>query len=145
MRHRLSRAVPRLAAPLATLAGAGAAFVYVAAVDPGEPGRYPACPVWTFLGVYCPACGGLRSAHALAHGDLGPALGANAAAVLFFLAFAGFWLHWVVLTARGRPYAPPMRLLARPGSRTAVLWAAAAALAAFTLLRNTPFGSALAP
>lgn len=71
----------RLAAPVLTLAGAVAAFAYVGTVDPNEPGHYPLCPMLRLTGVLCPGCGGLRSAHAFAHGDLAAALGANAVAV----------------------------------------------------------------
>ncbi|WSA95380.1 DUF2752 domain-containing protein [Streptomyces sp. NBC_01795] len=139
MRHRLRHAVPRTAAPLGTLAGVGAAFVYVAAVDPGRPGHYPVCPFLSVTGLYCPACGGLRSAHAVAHGDLAAALGANAAAVLLFAAFAAFWIHWFTRAVRGAGYAFPVRLTAWHG------WAAGALLLAFTVVRNTPLGTALVP
>ena len=132
--------MPRTAAPLGALAGVGAAFAYVAAVDPGRPGHYPVCPFLSVLGLYCPACGGLRSAHAVAHGDLPAALGANAAAVLLFAAFAAFWVHWFATTAlRGGGYTFPVRLTAWHG------WTAGALFLAFTVVRNTPLGSALIP
>lgn len=133
------RALPRrLVAPLGTLAAALAAFAYVGAVDPNEPGHYPVCPLLHLTGLYCPACGGLRSAHAVAHGDLTAALGANALAVAGYAAAAVFWALWLGRAARGRPTAGP-----RPRP---VHWAALAGLLlAFTLVRNLPFGGALAP
>ncbi|MDT3400879.1 DUF2752 domain-containing protein, partial [Streptomyces sp. B1866] len=91
-----------MAAPLAVLTGTGAAFALVAAVDPGEPGHYPVCPLWALTGLYCPTCGGLRSAHAVAHGDLPAALGANALAVAGYAAFAAWWTLWTVRAVRGR-------------------------------------------
>ncbi|MBO8186140.1 DUF2752 domain-containing protein [Streptomyces sp. DW4-2] len=131
--------MPRLAAPLGTLAAAGAAFAYVAAVDPNQPGHYPACPFLTVTGLYCPGCGGLRSAHALAHGDPVAALGANLLAVLLFTGFALGWLHWVTRLARGRAYSFPVRLRAWHWS------AAGALLVVFSVVRNTPLGTGLAP
>ncbi|MGY1435058.1 DUF2752 domain-containing protein [Streptomyces reniochalinae] len=139
MRHRLTGAVPRLAAPLGSLAAVGAAFVYVAAVDPNQPGHYPACPFLAVTGLYCPACGGLRSAHAVAHGDVVTALGANAAAVLLFAVLALGWLYWTIRAAGARSFALPVR------PRVWHAWAAGVLLAAFTVVRNTPLGTALTP
>ena len=68
----------RLAVPAGVLAAVVGAFAYVAVVDPNEPGHYPACPLLQYTGVYCPGCGGLRSAHAFVHGDFAAALRANA-------------------------------------------------------------------
>ncbi|MGM7444346.1 DUF2752 domain-containing protein, partial [Streptomyces tunisiensis] len=127
----------RLAAPAGLLAAVTAAFAYVAAVDPNEPGHYPVCPLLGLTGLYCPGCGGLRSAHAVAHGDLAAALQANAPAVLGYAAFAVLWTVWVIRAARGRP----MRIDPPP----AVLWTAGGLLLAFTVLRNTPFGGWLHP
>ncbi|MEU5475204.1 DUF2752 domain-containing protein [Streptomyces lydicus] len=128
----------RLAPPLGALAATAAAFAYVGAVDPNRPGHYPVCPLLHLTGLYCPACGGLRSAHAVAHGDLTAALGANALAVAGYAACAVFWVLWLGRAARGRPTAGP-----RP--RAVHWWALAALLLAFTVVRNLPFGSGLAP
>jgi hypothetical protein len=130
-------ALRRLWIPAAALAAVGGAFAYVAAVDPNEPGHYPVCPLWRFTGLYCPGCGGLRSAHAFAHGDLATALQDNALAVAAFLALAALWTVWVVRAARGRP----VRLELRP----AALWALGASVLVFTVLRNLPFGAWLHP
>jgi hypothetical protein len=127
----------RAAAPLTALASTGAAFVLVAAVDPHQPGHYPVCPVRSLLGLHCPGCGGLRSAHSLAHGDLAGALGANALAVAGFAVLAAVLLRWLVRALRGRSagFAP----------RPAHAWTAGALAVAFTLVRNVPPGAALAP
>ncbi|MFF2568090.1 DUF2752 domain-containing protein [Streptomyces sp. NPDC058084] len=127
----------RLLAPLGTLAGVAAAFAYVGSVDPNEPGHYPVCPLLRFTGVFCPGCGGLRSAHAVAHGEFGAALGFNAAAVVGYAVFAVVMVLWLVRAFRGLP----MRLAISP----AWWWGIGAVLALFTLVRNLPFGSALAP
>ncbi|MBL1066823.1 DUF2752 domain-containing protein [Streptomyces sp. 7-21] len=130
-----------LAGPLAALGCAAAASGYVAAVDPREPGHYPACPVPALTGLHCPGCGGLRAAHALAHGDLAAALGANALAVALIAAGAVALAGWLLVSLTG-VRAPRVRAGAWP---RVLGWAALAATAAFTVLRNVPPGAALAP
>lgn len=115
----------------------GAAFAYVGSVDPNEPGHYPACPLLQLTGVYCPGCGGLRSAHALAHGDVAGALSANALAVIGFALFAGFMVFWVGRVLRSRPVTVALS--------STHWWVLGAAAAVFTVVRNLPPGSALAP
>ncbi len=106
-------------------------------VDPNEPGHSPVCPLLALPGVYCPGCGGLRSAHALAHGDVAAALGANALAVLGFALFAVFVVFWVVRVLRSRPVTVPLR--------SPHWWALGTAALIFTVVRNLPVGSSLAP
>jgi hypothetical protein len=127
----------RLATPLATLAGVAAAFAYVGTVDPNEPGHYPVCPLLRFTGIYCPGCGGLRSAHAFIHGDLTTALGANAVAVAGYAIFAVVWVMWLTRAVRG----VPLRITLGP----AWWWSLGGVLLIFSVVRNLPFGSALAP
>lgn len=138
-RHRVNPSGPlrRLAAPAGALAAVAAAFAYVAAVDPNEPGHYPVCPLVRYTGLYCPGCGGLRSAHAFIHGDLTAALQDNALAVVGYLGFAVLWTVWVVRAARGRPvrFDPP----------PVYQWALGALLLVFTVVRNLPFGGWLHP
>jgi hypothetical protein len=129
--------VRRLAAPLCAIASVGAAFAYVGAVDPNQPGHYPVCPLLRLTGIYCPGCGGLRSAHAVAHGELGITLGANALAVLAYIAFVVFCAVWLGRAIRGRRY----EIAVRP-----VHWWALGALAlTFVVARNLPFGAVFAP
>ncbi|MGW6566238.1 DUF2752 domain-containing protein [Streptomyces sp. NPDC054975] len=127
----------RLVAPVGALGGVVAAFAYVGAVDPNEPGHYPVCPLLRFTGLYCPGCGGLRSAHAFVHGELGTAFGANALAVVGYGLFAVVMAVWLIRAVRG----VPMRVAISP----AWWWGIGAVLALFTVVRNLPFGSALAP
>ncbi|MFI5961733.1 DUF2752 domain-containing protein [Streptomyces asoensis] len=127
----------RLAVPAGILAAVVAAFAYVGSVDPNEPGHYPVCPLLRLTGLYCPGCGGLRSAHAFVHGDLVTALHDNAPAVAAYLGFAVLWTVWVVRAVRGRP----VRL--EPGAVR--LWALGAFLLVFTVVRNLPFGDRLHP
>ncbi|MEV5883284.1 DUF2752 domain-containing protein [Streptomyces sp. NPDC052020] len=132
-----SRAAVRLALPAAVLAAVAGAFAYVGTVDPNEPGHYPACPLLRLTGLYCPGCGGLRSAHAVVHGDVLTALQANAPAVLGYAGFAVLWTVWVVRAARGRP----PRLDPAPWHA----WTLGALLLVFTVVRNLPFGGWLHP
>ncbi|GAA2961123.1 hypothetical protein GCM10010446_53380 [Streptomyces enissocaesilis] len=127
----------RLAAPAVTLAGVAAAFAYVGAVDPNEPGHYPVCPLLQLTGIYCPGCGGLRSAHAVATGDLAGAFGSNAMAVVGYGVFAVLWAVWVVRATRGLP--------TRITLSAVHWWGIGVVAAVFSVVRNLPFGSALAP
>ncbi|MGW6734466.1 DUF2752 domain-containing protein [Streptomyces sp. NPDC055013] len=127
----------RLAVPAGILAAVVGAFAYVGAVDPNEPGHYPACPLLQLTGIYCPGCGGLRSAHAVAHGDVLAALQDNALAVIGYGLFAVLWTVWVVRAVRGRPF--------RIDLGPVQLWAAGALLLVFTVVRNLPFGGWLHP
>ncbi|RPK66522.1 hypothetical protein EES43_06160 [Streptomyces sp. ADI96-02] len=127
----------RLAAPLGALAAVAGAFAYVGAIDPNEPGHYPVCPLLKITGVFCPGCGGLRSAYAFVHGDLAAAFSSNALAVVGYVLFAAVWVAWTVRAWRGRP----PRIALGPVH----WWGVGALLLAFTVARNLPFGSALAP
>ncbi|MCX4975301.1 DUF2752 domain-containing protein [Streptomyces sp. NBC_00620] len=127
----------RLAVPGGVLAAVVGAFAYVGAVDPNQPGHYPVCPLLRLTGVYCPGCGGLRSAHAFVHGDFAAALTDNALAVVGYLGFAVVWTVWVVRSVRGRP--------ARIELGRVQLWTVGALVLVFTVVRNLPFGGWLHP
>ncbi|MFI8068571.1 DUF2752 domain-containing protein [Streptomyces sp. NPDC086033] len=126
-----------LAVPGGILAAVAGAFAYVGTVDPNQPGHYPVCPLYRITGLYCPGCGGLRSAHAFIHGDFLAALQDNAMAVVGYLGFAVLWTVWVVRAARGRP----LRLALGPVH----LWTLGTLLLVFTVVRNLPFGGLLHP
>ncbi|WP_249416370.1 DUF2752 domain-containing protein [Streptomyces sp. TS71-3] len=136
-RSSAPRASRRLLAPLGALLAVAAAFAYVGAVDPNDPGHYPVCPLRQCTGLWCPGCGGLRSAHALVHGDLTGALTANAAAVAGYGLFAVCWGVWMVRAAQGRAWAPALR--------RGHLWTLGALLTLFTVVRNLPLGGWLHP
>lgn len=127
----------RLAVPVGVLGSVVAAFAYVGTVDPNEPGHYPTCPLLQLTGVFCPGCGGLRSAHAFIHGDFTAALGANALAVVGYGVFAVVWTLWAAHAARGRR----LRIALGP----AQLYGIGVLVAVFTLVRNLPFGAWLHP
>ncbi|MFD9432456.1 DUF2752 domain-containing protein [Streptomyces sp. NPDC060002] len=127
----------RLAVPAGILTAVAGAFAYVGTVDPNEPGHYPVCPLLRITGLYCPGCGGLRSAHAFVHGDFATALHDNALAVVGYPVFAVVWTVWVVRVVRGRP--------ARMEPGPAQLWTLGAFLLVFTVVRNLPYGGWLHP
>lgn len=128
----------RLWAPVATGAVVLGGFALVGLVDPHQPGHYPVCPTLSVLGIYCPLCGGLRAANDLVHGNIAAAAGSNLLLVLALPLFALAWARWLRDRARGS-----RRDLFRMTSRQ--LWVAAVVLAVFMLVRNLPFGAALAP
>lgn len=117
----------------AALAGAG----YVASVDPNVAGHYPTCPFLAITGWYCPGCGGLRAAHALAEGDLVTALARNPLAVVVLGYLVVTWVVWLRRTLTGRP----ARWLAPPW----VLYGVLGAILAFWVLRNLPGWTWLSP
>ena len=123
-------------APALVAAGALGAGMYVAAVDPSEPGHYPTCPVRALTGLACPGCGATRAMHALAHIDLGAAIGFNVLAVAALPVLVLLWARW---TARRLGHG------AVPRAAPRAIWALVAVIVAFTVLRNLPAGAALAP
>jgi hypothetical protein len=127
-----------LVAPTVALGAVAAATGYVAAVSPDNPGHYPVCPFLRVTGWWCPACGGLRCVHALTRGDLAAALHDNVLVVLAAAFAVLCWARWTYRAAHGlrTPLPEPRRLQ---------VWGLVAAVLLFTVLRNTPWGSLLAP
>jgi len=137
-RAALTRAAARPWLPPVTVAAGAAAVVgAVGVIDPSQPGHYPGCPFLALTGLYCPGCGSLRAIHAMAHGDLSTALARNPLTVVLTVGLVVLWVRWV-----------SRRYTGRPAGRTApgwVVWAAAAAVTAFWVLRNLPGFAFLAP
>ena len=120
-------------APYRPLVSAGVALAADVAFDPVHR-HLPLCSFHAATGLWCPLCGALRAADALAHGHLGAALHYNlllVAAVPFVMAW------WLDATARSRRGASRRRV--PPAAIAAVLVLAVV----FTVLRNTPWGHAL--
>jgi hypothetical protein len=126
LRPTSSRRTPYLAAGLA-----GAALVADVAFDPAHR-HVPLCPFHAVTGWWCPLCGGLRAASALAHLDLRAALHDNVVFVLALPLIAWWWLAWL---RTGRP-----RRFTRAGVVGLIVLGVA-----FTLVRNLPGGEALRP
>ena len=129
----------RMVAPLVLVGGLAVSTVYIALVDPNEPGHYPLCPTKALAGLDCPGCGGLRATHDLANGDIMGAFGHNALwviAVPFVLFLLGRTLYFAWTGKRPAP--TPERT-----ARWSMI-ALTALVVIFTVLRNLPFGAFLA-
>ncbi|KAB2367638.1 DUF2752 domain-containing protein [Actinomadura montaniterrae] len=120
------------------LAGAAAATVLVAVVDPNRPGHYPTCPFLAMTGYYCPGCGAMRLVNALAHGHAGTAFGFNPLLFLLLPVFGYLYVRWTVLSLKGRPM---WSALFRP----VAVYCFVGVVAAYWIVRNLPFAHALAP
>ncbi|MGJ9423247.1 DUF2752 domain-containing protein [Aeromicrobium sp. CF3.5] len=124
--------------PAAVAAAGAGLFALLRLHDPHDSGSYGFCPSLILTGIPCPGCGGLRAVNDLTHGDLAAAVSSNVIAVGLVAGLAVAWLAWTVRRARGRP-GPMLALSARWG------YAALAVLVVFGVVRNLPFGAALAP
>ncbi|ACU39252.1 conserved hypothetical protein [Actinosynnema mirum DSM 43827] len=91
--------------PLAVAGGIGAAGGVLLLVDPNEPGSWlPPCPLRALTGIWCPACGATRMAHALLHGDLAAAWQFNAVVLVAGMPLAlWLWGRWLRARLRGTP------------------------------------------
>ena len=138
---RVGRALASsLAGPMATAVVAAGSLAFVGLVDPNQPGHYPVCPSLTLFGVYCPLCGGLRGAHALAHGQLPAMVSSNLLLPVIVVLAVWGWLAWTT-RALGRWHLPPPRLTNRA-------WIVFGIVAlAYGVVRNLPWTPfvALAP
>lgn len=133
------RAGPRRWAGPVTVAAAalaGATLLYVR--DPHRPGAYGLCPFQALTGLWCPGCGGLRAVHDLTHGDVVASLSSNVFVLPLVLVLAVAWVRWVGKRWRGEN---GRMIVVGPVATAVVL----GALAVFTVVRNTPWGSILAP
>jgi hypothetical protein len=92
----------RMVAPMATAAGVAAGLVYLAAVDPNEPGHYPLCPTQALFGVDCPGCGVMRGMHALITGDVRGALDHNVLLVALVPLAILLWVRWAARSWTGQ-------------------------------------------
>lgn len=118
-----------LTEPLLAAGVAATSVLVVGVVYPRYPELFPACPSRTLFGVWCPLCGGTRSAHALATGQLVEAVRFNAFLPVLVVLTAWSWVAWVgrVMQRDVLPAVP--RWL---WSGVGVLWLA------YGVLRNLP-------
>lgn len=124
-------------APLAVGALAVAAGALLFVRDP-RTSTYLPCPIHAVTGLWCPGCGTTRALGDLVRGDLQSALTTNALAVVLVLLAVVAWGVWLRARARGTV----LRIRRLP---TWLFVASVAVVVAFTILRNIPVGSWLAP
>jgi hypothetical protein len=127
----------RLAAPLGVLASVGAAALALRLRDPHQQGSWGLCPFKEITGWNCPLCGGLRAVNDLGHGQVAEAAHSNLLFVGIFLPLAvAAWIFWLQGSwGRRRTSVPPALV-------RALTVALAVVAVAFTVYRNTPWGSA---
>ncbi|HEY5253537.1 MAG TPA: DUF2752 domain-containing protein [Acidobacteriaceae bacterium] len=92
---------------------------------------YPRCPVFTWLHLYCPGCGGTRALAALLHGRLIEAMHWNAMVVLL-LPFATFYFvasYWRAIRRADFQW---------PNVSSTSLAVILVCVGIFTVLRNLP-------
>ena len=128
----------RLASPVLTAGAAALGSLALHVRDPHTSGSWGFCPV-ALLGLACPACGSLRAVNDLTHLDLAAALSSNLLLVLAVPLGLALWGRRLVALWRGGAATAP--LVVPRG-----VWVALGiAVACFTVARNLPFGSWLAP
>ncbi len=128
----------RMGVPGLVIGGLAAATLALVLRDPHESGSWGFCPI-AAMGIYCPGCGGLRAVNDLTNGDVAAAASSNLMLVValpFVVLLLGRWAvdRW---TGRVRNY--------RTRGVLVVGSVCLAALAVFTVARNLPVGSWLAP
>jgi hypothetical protein len=76
--------------------------------------------------------------HALTHGHLAEGFGRNPFAFLLIPVLGYLWTRWVTCGARGETISSPL-------FRTSVIWVFSGLMIVYWVVRNLPFGRALAP
>lgn len=128
----------RLTSPLLTIGSLGLAVLALHLRDPHAHASWGLCPS-AVLGFACPGCGGLRAVNDLTNGHPLQAASSNVVFVIA-LPFAVAWLAWwVVARWRGTSAALPARATRVLSVLVIVV------LVVFTVVRNLPVGSWLAP
>jgi len=113
------------------MTGAGicaAAMLVLYFFAPEEHRFYPRCLFYSFTGIQCPGCGGLRAMHRMLHGEFATAWHLNPLVPILVPATA----LWCGLYAVKREWADRSRELLR---QPAFLWTLLAAAVLFTLAR----------
>lgn len=127
-----------LALPAATGVAAVAAVVLLHVRDPHVGGAYGICPLYGLAGIYCPGCGGMRAVNNLTDGRIVDSLQSNLFALPLLIAFALWVGDWLARAWREQP----MRDLSISWF---TMWVLLGAIAVYTVVRNTPWGTWLAP
>ena len=132
---RLRRVTP----PLLLAGGVLVASIALHLRDPHRSGSWGFCPWLVTTGTHCPGCGGLRAVNDLTRGDLASAASSNLLFVSSIPVLALLWLRSFVQRWQG-----VRRPLPQPAAGV-VAAVAIALVAVFWVVRNLPFGAALAP
>ncbi len=130
--HRATTAV------VSGVAGIGALAALVA-LDPTRRAVLPACPLHALTGLWCPGCGMTRGTYALVTGHPIQALSYNLFTPVILGLIVVSWLAWAAPTLGFRQL--PVRGSVSVRTGRGLL----AAMAVFTVVRNIPAFSALAP
>ena len=138
-RARESSPARRVMAPAATIGGLALATLALHLRDPHESGSWGLCPS-AALGFWCPGCGGLRGVNDLTDLRFADALSSNLLLVVVIPVVVFLLGRWALDSWTGRVRAPMNDRL-----NVVVITFSLTALAAFTVLRNIPAGSWLAP
>jgi Protein of unknown function (DUF2752) len=126
-------------APGLTIGGLALATLALHIRDPHQHGSWGLCPMYAATGLYCPGCGGLRAVNDLTDGHVGAALSSNILVTLG-IPFAVVALAiWALDRWSGRTRTVDWQRRQRYAVVLGVV------LAIFTVVRNLPFGSWLAP
>ncbi|QII04759.1 DUF2752 domain-containing protein [Rhodococcoides fascians A25f] len=126
-----------IAAPLGVAAAAVGGAVLLHVRDPRTSSYLP-CPFHALTGLWCPGCGATRALGDLTRGDIAAAASSNVVAVVLAVVAVGVWAAWLRARWAQTPLTSP-----RPNRPTVLVLAAV--LTAFTVVRNTPWGTAIAP
>ncbi len=129
----------RLLPPVLVVGGLAAATVALHFRDPHEQGTWGICPTKALFGVDCPGCGGLRAVNDLTNLQVFDAASSNLLFVASIPVLAYVFGRWVWGRWSGSSWDPSDRSM----SRSAVV--IVALMVVFTLARNLPAGSWLAP
>ncbi len=128
----------RMAPPALVVGTLAAATVALHFRDPHAQGSWGLCPS-AALGIQCPGCGGLRAVNDLGNLRILDAASSNLLFVASLPLIAYVFLRWTQGRWTGRPWDPSSR------STTVSAVVLVALMVVFTVLRNTPAGSWLAP
>ncbi|WP_415972848.1 DUF2752 domain-containing protein [Rhodococcus sp. 077-4] len=126
-----------IAAPLGVAAAAVGGAVLLHVRDP-RTSTYLPCPLHALTGLWCPGCGATRALGDLTRGDIAAAASSNVVAVLLVVVAVGVWAAWLRARWDGRSMSLP-----RPSRPTVAVLIVL--LTAFTVVRNTAWGTMFAP